>query len=722
MSQGGPVRLAKSYVALLILTLASMALLVAIFVRARNDAKEHVFTHQRRLAELAKSGIEEFFRLEIGLLEFLAAHENVIEINKDGQFLLRLLYKNQKENITNITRVDVNRQIVYNYPEKSVVGAYLGDQEHIKTVFRTKKTTVSSVFRAIEGFDAVAVHVPVFRNGEFFGTLAFLIPFEDIGRRHVGSIQLGEHGSAVLYDEKGAVIYSKNRKSVGKKVNDWELRELLALKATIDAGRGHGVAAVRPNRGMIEGLGDETPIITYCLPIQIENIVWFIKIAMPEKDAVGYVSGFSSKWTIMIVSAILLFTLWGTLLTRSIVSAKREQERRIANERILQAESEARIARAMLVNAVDQSPAGVIIADAASGKVLLINLAARSSGCLAPAYGTEDMDILSSDAWTCVKPDGVRFGADELPLNRSLTSGETVFNEEVVVEAGEQGKEWYSITSAPVLSPQGEVVAAIAILQNISERKRHEERLRDLNETLEQIVRERTFKMQESINELEAFSYSVSHDLRAPLRSLAGFSKILLRDYADCLDEEGRAYLEGIARNSEKMGNLIDSLLQLSRISQKKLTISRVNVSALCRSIVEETLLANGYQGPKADIIFQPEIVVFADADMIGIVLRNLLENALKFTSKVNSPRIEVGAVLADGCIKVFVKDNGAGFNMEYAEKLFAPFQRLHSTEEYPGTGIGLATVQRIVSRHGGKVWAEGKEGEGATFWFSLPC
>lgn len=696
-------------------------MLLAIFNRARNDAKSHVSTHEQMIAELVKNGIEEYFRFGVGQAQFLAANKDVIENSEAGQALLRHQYKTHSRNISNVTRVDANGRIAYSYPNTRVIGSYVGDQEHVRTIFRTRKPTLSSVFRTVQGYDAIALHVPVYNKGKFDGTLAFVIPFAEIGRRYIGSIRIGQNGTAVLFDETGTVLYSKNGKRIGKKVDEFELRYLLDRSAN-EILRSGGIAFTRPNSGTIANLKDDVPVIAYVTSVTIENLAWFIKVAMPESEAVGYVSGFTSKWTLLIVLAIALFTVWGGVLTRAIVVARREEERRIANERILTAEREAQLARALLVNGVDQSPAGIIIADADSGKVLLINLAARASGCIASATSMEDLDIFAQDTWRFVKPDGSAYGSDEIPLCRSLLNGETISDEEVVVNREDGAKDWYSINSAPVLGPQGDIMAAITIFPNITDRKREEEQLRDLNAVLEQKVAERTAKMQESIAELEAFSYSVSHDLRGPLRRLSGFSTILINDYADRFDEEGKSYLESIVRCSENMSVLIDSLLHLSRISRTDLRKTKVDLSEMAQAIAKE--LAGSVSNVDRQIEFEiaPNLVVNADANLMAIAIHNLLDNAVKFTAKVDKPRIEVGGVQNGNSTTIYVKDNGAGFNMEYAQKLFTAFQRLHAQDDYPGTGIGLTTVQRIINRHGGKIWAEGKDGEGATFWFSLPC
>jgi signal transduction histidine kinase len=221
-----------------------------------------------------------------------------------------------------------------------------------------------------------------------------------------------------------------------------------------------------------------------------------------------------------------------------------------------------------------------------------------------------------------------------------------------------------------------------------------------------------------SNRELEAFSYSVAHDLRAPLRGINGFSRALLDDYADKIDADGRDFLVRIGAASERMGQLIDALLALSRVTRSELRRETVNLSRFAESIVGQ--LRASQPDRVVEFTCAPEIFAHGDAPLLRAVLDNLLGNAWKFTSAKPGARISFGATTKDGERVYSIEDDGAGFDMAYAEKLFAPFQRLHTAAEFAGTGIGLATVQRIVHRHGGRIWAEGAVGKGASFKFTL--
>jgi PAS domain S-box-containing protein len=277
---------------------------------------------------------------------------------------------------------------------------------------------------------------------------------------------------------------------------------------------------------------------------------------------------------------------------------------------------------------------------------------------------------------------------------------------------------WVDTTIVPFLNEHGKPRQYVAIRADISERKAAEETNRRLNAELERRVAERTAQLEAANRELEAFSYSVSHDLRAPLRAVDGFSQAVIEDFGPQLPPEGQRYLQTIRHSAQRMGTLIDDLLAFSRLSRQALEKRPVDTAQLVRAALDE--LGAPWPERKIEVRIGDLPPCRGDPALLKQVWINLLSNALKYTRKRDPARIEIGGAAPDGVPAFFVRDNGTGFDPRYAGKLFGVFQRLHRAEDYEGTGVGLAIVQRIVHRHGGRAWAEAKPDSGATFYFTL--
>ena len=302
-------------------------------------------------------------------------------------------------------------------------------------------------------------------------------------------------------------------------------------------------------------------------------------------------------------------------------------------------------------------------------------------------------------------------------LDRLVSDGEPCDLEVGLIRADGR-RIWVRAVGEAVIE-SGRVVRVRGIIADVNDRRLVDEELRTLNVELEQRVAARTTELERINHELETFAYSVSHDLRAPLRAVDGFSKVLLDDYADKLGEDGRHYLERVRAGAVRMGTLIDEILQLSRLSRRRFERVRVDLSLLASEVVAD--LDDAEPDRPGAVEIPDGLSAEADRELVRTVLQNLLTNAYKFTSKTQDPDIRFGAVEQEGALVYYVADNGAGFDMAHAKgRLFRPFHRLHRESEFPGDGIGLATVARCVHRHGGEVWAEGAVNQGATFYFSL--
>jgi PAS domain S-box-containing protein len=281
------------------------------------------------------------------------------------------------------------------------------------------------------------------------------------------------------------------------------------------------------------------------------------------------------------------------------------------------------------------------------------------------------------------------------------------------------GVVWSEVNRAAVRGPDGVPLLLVGVVRDLTAQREAEAKLAALTRELEARVEQRTAELELANKSLEAFTYSVSHDLRAPLRALSGFAEALVEEYADSLGSAGHEYVQRIDAASQRMTSLIDDLLQLSRMSRAELDLQPVDLSAEIAAIA--AVLQSHEPEREVRFSIQEGAVVIADRNLIRTVLQNLTENAWKFTAHTADARIEFGAAATDdGATCYYVRDNGAGFDPEYTGKLFQPFQRLHAAAEFPGTGIGLASVRQVIERHGGHAWAEGSVGGGAAFYFTL--
>jgi signal transduction histidine kinase len=353
-----------------------------------------------------------------------------------------------------------------------------------------------------------------------------------------------------------------------------------------------------------------------------------------------------------------------------------------------------------------------VVAADSNGKIIYFNPAAESvlGNIAAPGppetwvnhYGSFEVDQVTP------------FPIEKSALLRGLKGIEVNEAEQFIRNEKRPNGAFLSITGRPIYSESGEILGSVAVLTDITHRKELEKSYSEMNKFLN----EKNIELAAVNRELESFSYAVSHDLRAPLRSIIGFSDILIRKNADKLDAEALDFLNRIKDSGNRLGQLIDGLLELSRLTRGELKRESVNLTKTVKDCILE--LNSMSQNRNIEFVVAENITVIGDERLLRPVIQNLLHNAFKFSSKKEKARIEFGTVLQNDIPVYFIKDNGAGFNMQYASKLFSIFQRLHSVREFDGNGIGLATVQRIISRHGGSIWAEGAPDEGATFYFTI--
>lgn len=347
------------------------------------------------------------------------------------------------------------------------------------------------------------------------------------------------------------------------------------------------------------------------------------------------------------------------------------------------------------------------------GKLLDANAAARETWELSEnLYGKGYEEIHSRfryyDLNKCELPIHLQ------PVSLALSGQEYKDLELCIIDPNKHIEQYLSYSAAHVHDEKGITRFIVVSIHDITGKKKNEIELRQAKLLAEQKAAEFA-----SVNkELEAFSYSVSHDLRTPIQLIIGFSRILCEDYSEVLDAEGKAIVIRIINSGQRMNELIDDMLSLSRVSRQEIQRTKIDLSKLAEDFISELMEANPER--KIVISIQPSMIISGDEKLIKMALQNLLRNSWKFSSKTPDARIEMGSFIKNNKSIFFVKDNGAGFDMKFSEKLFEPFKRLHSDNEFPGTGIGLAIVERVIKRHGGRIWAHGSPGKGATFFFTL--
>ena len=371
-----------------------------------------------------------------------------------------------------------------------------------------------------------------------------------------------------------------------------------------------------------------------------------------------------------------------------------------------------------LYEAVFMTMAEGVVCHSATGEITAVNPAAeRIQG-----RSAHQMLGLTPDLpdWEAIHADGTPFPGTDHPSMQTLRTGDPYSNVVMGIRKPDGMRIWISVNSQPLLrAGESQPYAVITTFHDISAQIRAEEEIRRLNVKLEKRVAERTQQLANAVEDLKSFSYSVSHDLRAPARAVDNFCRILEQEYGEKLDPEGRRLITIVRKNAAQMGTLINGILAFARAGRRDLVLTQIDLEALAHDVLEE--LAPSFAGRQLSVRMGSLPSIYADATVIRQVLLNLLANAIKFTRPREVAQIEVQAYATGHEVTCSVKDNGVGFDPEYGHKLFGIFQRLHDADEFEGTGVGLGIVKLIIDKHGGRVWAEGSPGVGATFYFSLP-
>jgi len=552
--------------------------------------------------------------------------------------------------------------------------------------------------------NVIAVAVPIRSAAEqVVGILVLQIRIESL-LEWFELVEIGPEGFIYVVDSKGQLAFHSKDKDRG------DIADLSTTPVVEKLRRGEQGVEIE-----FDPVEHEDAIISYAAT---PGYGWGVVTQQPARASQSLEARDNQLRMLMTGYGLLLLLGSGTIFLVS----------RIADIKLRQAKDEQHVSDLRLTNIVNLA-ADVIISVDENQRILIFNQGAeRIFGYTAAEMLGQPLDRLLPAQLAGAHRAHVRRFAAEPDAARDMNRRAEIHGRR------KDGTEFPAEASISKVKENGNIQFTV-FLRDISVRKQAEEEIRQLNINLERRVLERTAELQAANQELEAFSYSVSHDLRAPLRSIDGFSQAVLEDYADRLDDQGREHLNRVRAATQHMGHLIDDLIKLARVSRAEMQRETVDLSALAGDVLAE--LQKNEPERRVECHIEPGLAAEGDARLLRVVLDNLLGNAWKFTSKTANVKIEFGALpqASPGMDEVdrvvnrrsetggpayFVRDNGAGFDMQYVNKLFGAFQRLHAMNEFPGTGVGLATVQRIVHRHGGAVRAQGKPGAGATFYFTL--
>lgn len=714
---------------IVLLLFAVMVIGTAAYSYRKVDSDLTAVTLLRRetIAQLTAITLAEKFGRNLDIAISLSARPRVQDLVAEGKWLeasgfLRTVSRDFPH-IERLFLTDVGGTLMADVPAlPGVRGVNFASREWFKGVSGNWQPYVSPVYTraAAPQINVFAVAVPVKSTaGRIVGILVLQIRVERL-LQWVAGIDMGTDAFIYIVDSKGQRAFHSNHH---------DQKEIIDLSATpIVQKLLHGEQGAEIRN---DAVGREEYVVAYS---PVSEYGWGVIAQQPTRASLSLQARDESLRQLLVGYGLILLLGAATAIQASRIASgrqKEESDRRVKagleqanralreNEQRLQQLAETlELERSKLAAAFENVEMGLIMSNEQGGDISMNAAATRFLGFSSKEDVYRRVEEYADD-WVLRYPDGRVMPYEEWPLPRAIR-GDYVSDYEIHFHNLKHDYEWIgNFTSVPVRNSAGKVILIALTILDITKRKHAEEEIVRLNVDLERKVIERTAELQAANRELEAFSYSVSHDLRAPLRSIDGFSQVLLEDYADRLDDQGKNYLNRVRAATQRMGQLIDDMLILSRITRAEMRRGSVDLSALAADVLAE--LQKSEPERKVDWRIESGLIAEGDAQLLRVALVNLLGNAWKFTGKTATAKIEFGAMRnADGTMEFFVRDNGAGFDMAYADKLFGVFQRLHTLAEFPGTGVGLATVQRIIHRHGGQIRGVGAPDQGATFYFTL--
>jgi PAS domain S-box-containing protein len=705
-------RYTRQVVIFLVLLVLCGFLLYSSYTYIESKTIDQVNDEQAVHAQQAAAGIGNVFEVYNASLSFLADNEHIITLDEDGRDLMRDFYNNHIGEISAITRVDENGIIAYTYPVESSTGANISSQSHVREELGTHSVVISDVFTAVQGFRAVAFHVPVFDDTGYRGSIAILIPFDTLAQDNLGTIKILGSGYAWSVSKNGVVIYSPVPGQTGRTVFDLFNSSPTLISMARDAMNGsRGTAAYWTSEDPARDLPGMKYQASY-LPVTMGNTRWSIIVSTPENEILGTIQGFRNNLIIfsaLLILSLLFFTYY---VTRAEGIMKEEEIRTKAEDALRESEEFNR-------SLVENLPDIILIYDK-NGTITFANKTATT------IMGRPSPGIIGQSALSFVAD----YQRDEIAQKmKERLSGAHLPPYEMDIRTGADKTVTVLLQAVPVSYRKEPGV--LLLMTDITPRKQAEEKILEAHRDLEKKVAERTHELSEAnihLKELDrlksAFLATMSHELRTPLNSIIGFTGILLQELAGPLNAEQKKQMGMVSDSAEHLLALINDVLDISKIEagELRLLIEPVDI----RLVLEKVGRAMKPLTNKKDLAFElyiaPDVgMVLGDARRVEQVVLNLMSNAVKFTDK-GTVRIECSRTGDQVVIRVM--DTGIGISREDMGKLFIPFSQVETglSRQYEGTGLGLSICKRLVDLMEGTISVESEPGKGSTFIVTLPA
>lgn len=696
---------------LVLIALAGMCagLFTLIYENAKSAAIDGLNERQFIHARQAAFGIEEYFRNWTAILSSLARIDDVIAVSANGKAYMDIFNEAHRGQIQSVTRVSEKGVILYTVPHKSSIGTDISGQKHVREILAGHKPVVSDVFRTVQGKDGVALHVPVFRGAVFKGTIAVVMDFRNLARRYIEVIRVGETGYAWVVSREGTMLYSPVPGFTGRSIFDvsGEYPSLAALAKDVVRG-GQGSATYVFDRIGPRKVAPFRKHGVY-LPIRLGNTFWSIAVASSEEEVIASLASLRNR--LLMVMGVLLFggVVLSAMGAKAWLIVREEGKRR-------QVEEELKVSEARYRELFERNPAPMLIYEKVTFRLLSVNDAFLRH------YGYDAGEVATL----------------RLPDLYPESEKEAIVALAATLTGHAYAGEWHHVRKdgslITVVVKSHDIAylgrkARIAVISDVTERKQAEDQLRELKDTLEQKVGERTAELEKAnatLSELDRlkslFIASMSHELRTPLNSIIGFTGILLQGLAGPLNQEQDRQLGMVKGSARHLLDLITDIIDLSKIETGKiaLAVEPFDLVKTAREVLDGFRIQAGQKSLSLSIEGPGTLVVKADGRRIRQVLINLVGNAVKFTEKGN---VTVSVAECGGTATFSVKDTGPGIRPEDMEKLFGQFCQVGTSEssKHEGTGLGLYLSRKLMNLMGGDIRAESAFGVGSVFVATLP-